>query len=41
MQDMDIKFTAIIIEIYSSEEIYPNIKAVKQILSFLQETWEI
>lgn len=39
IQDMDIKFTTILNEIYSLGEILPNEKAVRKLLSILQESW--
>ena len=40
IQEMHTKFTAIINEIYSLDEVIPNRKAVRKILSVLPESWE-
>ncbi|KAK6784153.1 hypothetical protein RDI58_017607 [Solanum bulbocastanum] len=40
IQDMHIRFTAIINEIYSLGEIIPNGKAMRKLLSILPESWE-
>ncbi|XP_015075296.1 uncharacterized protein LOC107019261 [Solanum pennellii] len=40
IQDMHIRFTSIINEMYSLGEIVPNGKAVRKLLSVLPETWE-
>ena len=40
IQEMHIRFTVVINEIYSLGEIIPNEKAVRKLLSFLPEFWE-
>ena len=40
IQEMQSMFTAIINEMYSLGEIIPNRKAVRKLLSVLQESWE-
>ena len=40
IQDMHMRFTSIINEMYSLGEIVPNGKAVRKLLSVLPETWE-
>ena len=40
IQEMHTRFTAIINEIYSLDEVIPNRKAVRKILSVLPESWE-